>query len=391
MLCCTPSSPFYKYAIVSILRMSFKCVETKTKTTFTILYTFSFFYWRPFVDVARPFITQHYSRVRKRQSKSNSLSFLSHFSVELQDARQTKRWTLTGITDQLHLDCCHRRTIMELVTFFHLFVSCLMLFADGSNILVLSPITAPSHSNFFKPVVNELAKRGHSVTYWNGLKPDGSKKANVTQLYSEPLGVINSDHHMEFKDRDKPIELFLAFYDRTITYCTAIYKDPIFHRLMTMKQHFDVVLLEAVLNECVLPLIHALQVPFIYMNGIAPTPWLLDAIASPQAFDHFPNPARCYTDEMNLWQRTLNTASGLFILFFRKWVLMPTVDRLAASVMDNFTSVTDVEDRHLSLVITNTHFSINYQLPKSTAIIEAGGLHCRPAQPLPKVNNILFD
>ncbi|EFX67070.1 hypothetical protein DAPPUDRAFT_262158 [Daphnia pulex] len=33
------------------------------------------------------------------------------------------------------------------------------------NILVLTPITTPSHSNVFEPLVAQLADRGHFVTY----------------------------------------------------------------------------------------------------------------------------------------------------------------------------------------------------------------------------------
>ena len=258
---------------------------------------------------------------------------------------------------------------------------------EGYNILVLSPITAPSHSNFFKPVVKELASRGHTVTYWNGLKP-GPRLDNVRQLYSDTLGLINSDHQVDFNDRDKPFELLFKFYDRTVAYCTAIYEDPIFHQLMTTDEQFDLVIMEAVLNECVLPLVHAIKAPFIYLNSIAPTPWLLDAMGSPQAFDHFPNPAFSFTDKMNLWQRTWNAVAGLVILTFRNWVMMPTVDRIALRMLgdSNMTSIRDVEERYLSLVITNTHVSINYQLPSTPTIIQAGGLHCLKSKPLPKVN-----
>lgn len=274
----------------------------------------------------------------------------------------------------------------------HFLVLLLPLLHAGlaSNILVLSPITAPSHSNFFKPIVKELTRRGHSVTYWNGLKADKEtgRTKNLRHLYSDEIGVINSDHQVGFKDRDKPFELFLAFYDRTIKYCTAIYQDPIFHQLMTSDEQFDIILIEGVLNECVLPIVHAKKAPFIYLNSIAPTPWLLDAVGSPQAYDHFPNPAFSFTDEMTIWQRMMNAASGVFIIYFRNYVLMPTVDRIASKMLggSNYSSVIDTENRHLSLIITNTHFSINYQLPKSSAIIEAGGLHCRSSKPLSSVS-----
>lgn len=192
---------------------------------------------------------------------------------------------------------------------------------------------------------------------------------------------------MRFDDRDNSFQLFLAFYDRMVKYCTAIYQDHIFHQLMTTDEHFDLVLIERVLNECVLPLIPVLKAPFISLNSIAPTPWLLDALGSPQAFEIFPNPGFSFTDEMSLPQRILNTAAGLFILLFRNLALLPLVDRMALKMLNgsNMASVAGVEERFLSIVLTNMHFSMNYQLPKTSALVEVGGLHCLPRKPLPTV------
>ena len=78
----------------------------------------------------------------------------------------------------------------------------------GYNILFLSPITAPSHSNFFKPVIAALAGRGHTITYWNGLKPSedeillaNQSNNNLRLLYSDNLAEFNTNYQISFKDR----------------------------------------------------------------------------------------------------------------------------------------------------------------------------------------------
>ena len=86
---------------------------------------------------------------------------------------------------------------------------------------------------------------------------------------------------------------------------------------------------------------------------------------------------------MNLWQRTFNALSGLMSIYFRHWFVVPIVDSMASKILgDNLTSIEEIERRYLSLLITNTHLSINYQLPTSSAVIQAGGLHCAPAKSL---------
>ena len=128
-----------------------------------------------------------------------------------------------------------------------------------SNILVLSPFTMPSHSNFIRPVVEELAKRGHTVTYWNGLKPAiNDKSLNLRQLYSESLGEFNSDQRVSFADTGKQLSLFLSIYGRLVNICRLVYEDPIFHQLMNTEEKFYLVIVEGLvsqrvqfLNECV--------------------------------------------------------------------------------------------------------------------------------------------
>jgi glucuronosyltransferase len=164
-----------------------------------------------------------------------------------------------------------------------------------------------------------------------------------------------------------------------------------------LQQHFDLIVVDGVLNECVLPLVHRFQAPLIYMNGFQASPWLLDAVGAPLASDHYPNPAFSFPQQMNLWQRTLNLLSNVFIVYYRNWFIMSTVDGIydrhlqhetvpnnrSSLSLPSMPSVRDIEQRHLSLVITNTHLSLNYQHPKVAAMIEAGALHCRPSKPLP--------
>lgn len=262
---------------------------------------------------------------------------------------------------------------------------------EAHNILFLSPITSQSHTNFFKPVVKELVDRGHSVTYWNGLKMSGSESSQLRLLYSPEIGRINSDHQVRFSDRNSPFQLFFGLVSRMEMYCKIIHQDPVFRQLIHSKDRYDLIVLEGSLNECVLPLVEILDTPFIYMIGMSPFPWLLESVASPLAMDHLPLPGFSFTDRMNLWERTFNTLSGLMALYFRYSVLMPVVDQVAGQLLGkNLTAVREIESRYVNLLIINTHYSLNYQMPTSKAVIQAGGLHCVPAQPLNPVIRFIF-
>lgn len=263
--------------------------------------------------------------------------------------------------------------------------------SEGFDILFLAPVTAPSHTNFFTPIIRELALRGHSVTYWNGRRSYGGLEGvgdNVRRLNSSSQLVnINDDHGIKFEDRGRNIALFFDFHRRLKHLCNVIYREPVFIQLMAEAPQFDLVVMDGVLNECILPLVGRIKTPMVYMNAFPPTPWLLDAIGAPQSFHHFPNTGLSFTDHMNLWERVLNTLFGLTMIYFRKLVLFPSVDFMAKRLLQDVPEATveEIEDRHLSLIIANADFAINYPLALPPTVVYAGGLHCVSSKPLPQV------
>ena len=257
----------------------------------------------------------------------------------------------------------------------------------AANILVLSPYTCRSHSNFFRPVVGRLADRGHTLTYWNGLEPSSDLPSTVRQLYTDQLHELNSNYQVAFESNN-PIIMYMDFPKRVSRLCSISYQNAIFRELMNTTEVFDLVIVEAVLNECMLPLVYKLNVPFIYLNSIMPTPWMLDALGAPMAFDHVPVVSTDFNDKMNVLERVWNTVSGSYIVLFRYMFILPRVDHLVAEhqVATNVPPVGQIE-RNVSLMITNSHMSINYQFSKPNSLIEAGGLHCVHSRPLPQVSS----
>ncbi|EFX80361.1 hypothetical protein DAPPUDRAFT_243523 [Daphnia pulex] len=147
--------------------------------------------------------------------------------------------------------------IFVLVLFFTEFPA-----SSAHRILVLSPITSYSHNNYFKTVVNALVDREHLITYWTGLPSKNqdikNQTDNLRQFHSPLLHEINSDHHVDFNERDRPLDLLFQFPRRMETYCKAIYNDPVFHQLMNSAGPYDLMIIEGAANECVLPLVHKL-------------------------------------------------------------------------------------------------------------------------------------
>ncbi|XP_032786301.2 UDP-glycosyltransferase UGT5 [Daphnia magna] len=267
-----------------------------------------------------------------------------------------------------------------------LVLSSIIVAATPYKILVLTPITSASHTNVFNPLVEALAERGHDVTHWNGLEiASTSNSSNLRRLYSPNLAKINQEHNVNFNDRDSPLRLLFRVPKTVARYCRAIHEDTIFLQLMNAKDEgYDLIIAEGFFNDCTLLLAELFDVPFIYLNCFVPPPWLQFAIGTPFAFDHFPHLGLSFRDKMNFWQRTLNTVTGFLLVAFHHWYVVPIIDQASSRLLgaDNATSILEIEDRYLSLLLTNTHFSINYLMPTSPAVVQVGGMHCVPPKPL---------
>ncbi|KAI9556580.1 UDP-glycosyltransferase 208A1 [Daphnia sinensis] len=265
------------------------------------------------------------------------------------------------------------------------FVLLITSLVEAYNILVLTPITSPSHTAVFKSLVTELVERGHFVTYWNGLQSDKLSTTDVNSTMNNPrlrlltsprLAQINSQHEIGYNDRDSPFRLLFRIPGTVSKYCKIVYEDPVFHQLMNSEEHYDLIIVDGFANDCTLYLAEVLDVPFIYLNCFPPSPWILYAIGSPLATEQFPNPSGI-RDRMNFWQRAFNTVTSVFAVYFHRRVVLPLIEDVAIKTLgiNNLTSIAEIENRYLSLLLINTHFSINYQLPTSPAVIEVGGMH----------------
>ncbi|KAI9554595.1 UDP-glycosyltransferase 208B1 [Daphnia sinensis] len=197
---------------------------------------------------------------------------------------------------------------------------------SAHRILVLSPIASYSHTNFVKSMVNGLVERGHFVTYWDGMLSKNqatdylNQTANLRLLYSPEVHAISIGNVVDFSLRKKPNDALFDLPKRVETYCKTIYRDPIFHQLMDSNERYDLIILEAAINECSLPLVYKFDAPFVYAMASMPMPWHLDAIGSPMAFDHYPQISTAYSNEMNFWQRTYNTLSGIGAIYYWRWI-----------------------------------------------------------------------
>jgi len=151
--------------------------------------------------------------------------------------------------------------------------------------------------------------------------------------------------------------------------------------------HFDVVIVEAFVNECFLGFAHKFQAPAIQVCTYAGGNYMADWVGSPNPYSYVPDESIGYTDKMNLWERTHNTIVCLLKHVGRQMIHVPKLNAAMQkhfNYTDNLPPVWELEYK-TSLVLVNSHHSLSYPKPLMPNYVQVGGMHVKSPKELPEV------
>ena len=154
--------------------------------------------------------------------------------------------------------------------------------------------------------------------------------------------------------------------------------------------HFDVVIVEAFINECFLGFAHKFQAPIIQFCPYGGGNFMADWVGSPNPYSYVPDEFIDYTDKMNFWERTHNTVVCLLKHVGRQLIHLPKQNAALHKYFnytDNLPPVWELEHK-TSLVLLNTHHSLSYPKPVIPNYVQVGGMHVKPPKKLPQVRNL---
>ena len=170
----------------------------------------------------------------------------------------------------------------------------------------------------------------------------------------------------------------------------VLQQDSIQKLIHSTDLHFDVVIVEAFINECFLGFTHKFQAPLIqvcpYGGGNAMADW----VGSPNPYSYVPDEFIKYTDKMNFWERTDNTFVCLVKHVGRQLIHVPKQNVAMQKYFNcthNLPPVWELEYK-TSLVLLNTHHSLSYPKPLMPNYVQVGGMHVKPPKKLPQVRNV---
>jgi glucuronosyltransferase len=254
---------------------------------------------------------------------------------------------------------------------------------SAARILALVWQRTESHFPMFETLLKALASRGHEVLVvshfpqktpvknYKDVSVDGSSRSLRNNLTSGLL--------------DPEIYVPQRLINDCVEACEDVLRNHNTTILLKSEDKFDLIITEFLVSDCFLGFVHKFKAPYVALIASVPYPWSNDRTANPDNPAYIPNYFSQYTDRMSFWERLRNTVQTEII----KWVYYsysekPTHRIASKYFCDDLPPLSDIA-RNVSVVLVNSHFSINQPRPTVPAVVEVGGLHIQSPKKLPQV------
>ncbi|XP_055917568.1 UDP-glucosyltransferase 2 [Eupeodes corollae] len=271
-----------------------------------------------------------------------------------------------------------------------IFLLVLTQFSSAYKILFMGPFPAPSHWLWLEHFVNELVSRGHQVTTITNF-PSKQPNENLTEIILNPKFDIpkyypkSSIFNMRFSSDFQNLQMWWELGVRTSEYALNNAKVK---KFIQSDEKFDLIILEQFFHESFLMFAHKFNAPIVtigtmgYADNMDHTMGLLTPLSI------VPHLLLSYTDNMSFKERAYNTYLSLYDYVFRRWHYMPQMQDMAErhfkdAIKGPLPSVRDLE-KNISLMLVNSHRSLDLPRPSMPGLVDIGGIHIKPAKPLPK-------
>ena len=279
---------------------------------------------------------------------------------------------------------------MQLSSVFLVFLA--LYSCDGARILVIGPFGSASHKFFYMPIAEGLAEKGHHVTVVTSFPPK-EKKENIREIVlgdaaGSPVNELN------FFQMRKTLKLFGVIPTIPFRFwflggvIQKIYENLVSNQefqQLQREEKFDIVLVDAVLNDFCLPVVDQWKVPIIQLSPAIGPPWVLKNMGVPYHLASYPFSWNIQTDQMTFYQRLLNTLEVLLVTAARETLLLNPLNSRIQKDYPGARTIQEIE-KEISLCIVNSHPALNFVRPLPPTVIEVSGMQIKPKpKPLPTV------
>jgi glucuronosyltransferase len=262
----------------------------------------------------------------------------------------------------------------------------LITFARSYKILGLFPHPASSHVNVFYPLMKGLAEKGHQVTFVSHYTfedaPSTLKQLVLDKSDSDLVNAVDMSFLKGYRYEQYINNGILAYLG--VQTCHRALSSPVFQQLINSNEEFDLVAMEFFNTDCFVPFAYKFKAQLIGLSSCS------IIHGTNQRFGNIYNPSYIpiahmdYSDRLGFFERVENTVMVALNEIFFNFILRANDERIARMYFkEDFPSITEIV-HNASLLLVNTHFSLNLPRPQVPAVIDIGGVHIGEIRKLPQ-------
>ncbi|CAG9827375.1 unnamed protein product [Diabrotica balteata] len=260
----------------------------------------------------------------------------------------------------------------------------------GSNILFVSNIPSPSHQMWNYGLAEGLLKKGHNITMLAASPPPGKNKSyknyhpiDITGLVDKLASEVDFTSFLEKTIFKQIMELF----DYSLISCNYVLHSDALKTLLNYPKdyRFDLIIFDNYCGQCILPLIQRFHYPpAVELTAFILPQFISEKFGNDAAPSYIPYYIAEYGKETTFLQRLKTFYWIRAENLIRKYYYNNVVEGLTKEIFGEQMDSLDSLENHISLLLCNLMQGFSNPQPLTPNIIPVGGLHIKPAKPLPE-------
>ncbi|XP_035454925.2 UDP-glucosyltransferase 2-like [Spodoptera frugiperda] len=268
-------------------------------------------------------------------------------------------------------------------------ISVLISVNEAARILAVFPTPSISHQIVFRPLTQELARRGHDVTIItpDPAFPKGETPANITEIDVHEISyklwhdrLLTSMGKGEQDDLKSQIEIYYATILEIVL--QQLQNDEVQKVISDKHKKFDLLFLEA----CVRPALlysHIYKAPVIQISSFGAMPGNLEAVGAPDHPILYPNIFRQKTNNITMREKFVEIFKYYAFNMIHKGFEVTETAAIRKVIGPDMPEVGELF-KNVHMLFLNVHPVFEGIRPVPPNVIYMGGLHQNPVKELPQ-------
>lgn len=257
-------------------------------------------------------------------------------------------------------------------------------FVQNAKILSIFPMHSHSHFTLGFNLLQEMAKRGHQITFISPY-PQEKPLKNFRDISIANIKPALDDLKKElFRLEDgSPIDNFryMSKMGRAFTEL-GLASEEVQNLLKSKNETFDVILIEHFYNEAQFALGHHFNAPVVLLSPMPSSVLNNHLFANPSPSSYVHNLFAPFIQYMTLTERLENFYYDTMMAYYQYYEELPFQKKIMEKFFPNAPPFEEIL-YNSSLLLMNSHPSFSDPVPHMANIIEIGGYHVLPPKKLP--------